>query len=270
MHEEIKLALPTLTENVYGFGKQAARLAQMAHIAHELMGSNISLSQNESSNMTKNENQDSYDLASLLDEAKFNLEGALDNFLNSRVSDSLVYDGNLGGMVTTDGLLNSEADFGNGRYNDHHFHYGYILYACGIMGKIDPSFVDKFGVKVDALYYDVAHGSNFDSKAAVDGIFFPGARHKVWFDGHSYASGMFSFGNGKSMESSSESVNCYYGALLWSIVRNGKAQDPSADDSPETDFARLLLATEIRGAKTYCEFLLKFVYSTATAQITVT
>jgi endo-1,3(4)-beta-glucanase len=204
--------------------------------------------------MTKTENQDGSVLASLFDEAKFNLEAALDNFLNSRVSDSLVYDGNLGGLVTTDGLLNSEADFGNGRYNDHHFHYGYILYACAIMGKIDPSFVDKYGSKVDAIYLDVAHGSNFDSKASVDGIFFPGARHKVWFDGHSYASGMFSFGNGKSMESSSESVNCYYGALLWSIVRNGKAQDPSADDSPETDFARLLLAMEIRGAKTYCEF----------------
>jgi len=78
----------------------------------------------------------------------------------------------------------------------------------------------------------------------------------VWFDGHSFASGMFPFGNGKSQESSSEAVNGYYGAYLWSLVRHGHGRHPESDTSSETDFARLLLATEIRGAKTYWQMSL--------------
>ena len=189
-------------------------------------------------------------MSTLFQQAKSSLYAALEGFLRGKVSDALVFDKNLGGMVSTDGLLNSNADFGNGRYNDHEFHYGYILVACAVMGKIDPAFVDELGAACDAIYYDVAYDLNFDSKES-QVLFFPGARHKVWFDGHSFASGMFSFGNGKSQESSSEAVNCYYGALLWSLVKHGKGEDPSTDDSPRTDFARLLLAMEIRGARTY-------------------
>ena len=53
--------------------------------------------------------------------------------------------------------------------------------------------------------------------------------------------------NGKSQESSSEAVNCYYGAYLWSRVRWGG----NNGDRRMVDYARLLLATEITGAKTY-------------------
>ena len=70
-----------------------------------------------------------------------------------------------------------------------------------------------------------------------------------WFDGHSYASGLFPFGNGKSQESSSEALNCYYGAYLWAMVREQRSS--SLDASVETDFARLLLSLEISGAQTY-------------------
>jgi endo-1,3(4)-beta-glucanase len=63
---------------------------------------------------------------------------------------------------------------------------------------------------------------------------------------HSFASGLFPFANGKSQESSSEAVNCYYGAYLWSKVRWG-----NSGDSKMMDFARLLLATELTGAKNY-------------------
>lgn len=73
------------------------------------------------------------------------------------------------------------------------------------------------------------------------------ARHKSWFDGHSFASGLFPFADGKSQESSSEATNCYYGAYLWSKVRWGS----SAEGSKHVNFARLLLATELTGAKTY-------------------
>lgn len=97
--------------------------------------------------------------------------------------------------------------------------------------------------------YDVAHRSyaSSDDSDSSHEAFFPLARHKSWFDGHSFASGLFPFASGKSMESSSESINCYYGAYLWSMVRG---KDDDASDN-QLEFARLLLATEIRAVKTY-------------------
>lgn len=240
LKQDIKLALPTLDENVYGFGKQSARLAQLAHIAHQL----------QPMNGTDSKVSTDSELGDLLDEAVHRLSFSLEHFLTGNVSDYLVYDGNLGGLVSQNGLLNSEADFGNGRYNDHHFHYGYILYACAVLGKIKPAFAQQFSHQVDAIYYDVAYDSNIVAGRA-SGVYFPAARHKVWFDGHSFASGLFPFGNGKSQESSSEAVNCYYGAYLWSLVKHEAAVDPESDISSQTDFARLLLATEIRGAQLY-------------------
>ena len=121
------------------------------------------------------------------------------------------------------------------RYDDHHFHYGYIIYACAILGKFDDNFVDEFGEYVDAIVADIA---NPDSKSS----YFPVARHKSWFDGHSWASGLFSQGNGKNQESSSEAVNCYYAVYLWSLVRKSAKLNY---------FSRLLLASEIRGAQAY-------------------
>lgn len=249
LQEDIKLALPTSIENVYGFGKQAARLAQLAHVGHMLLVGN----ETEDQSTTRHHNTSNSDyeiLSDLVNLTIRTLSDSLTGFLVSNVTDGLVYDANLGGLVTKDGLLNQHADFGNGRYNDHHFHYGYILYACAILGKLDPSFANQYHQEVDAIYFDIAHDSNFASQDA-DGVFFPGARHKVWFDGHSFASGLFHFGNGKSQESSSEAVNGYYGAYLWSLVRHGAATNPDSDTSAQTDFARLLLATEIRGARTY-------------------
>lgn len=122
------------------------------------------------------------------------------------------------------------------------------------MGKVNATFVTEYGKYVDTIMNDVAYFSNSDSQT-VGSEFFPLARHKSWFDGHSFASGLFPFGNGKSQESTSEAINCYYGAYLWSLVRHGAANEPEADESETTNFLRLLLATEIRGAKTYWHML---------------
>ena len=254
--EDIQLAQPTLDENIYGFGKQSARLAQLVQISHALKSALDGTNQTDAAGTSMDEHaRQSFatyaqDLNDVFDRAIDSLSTALEHFLTNNVADYLVYDSNLGGMVTINGLRSKDADFGNGRYNDHHFHYGYILYACAVMGKMDRGFVQKFGNAVDAIYFDVANDSNFVSQKA-KGVFFPAARHKSWFDGHSFASGLFPFGNGKSQESSSEAVNCYYGALLWSLVRHGAAEDPLSDSSMQTDFARVLLATEVSGAQMY-------------------
>merc|ERR1712196_125666 len=94
--------------------------------------------------------------------------------------------------------------------------------------------------------YDVTDRTSGSSEDSAEGSFFPLARHKAWFDGHSFASGLFPFASGKSMESSSESVNCYYGAYLWCMVRGTNKYH-----TDHFNFARLLLATEIRGVQKY-------------------
>ena len=123
-----------------------------------------------------------------------------------------------------------------------------MLYAAAILGRARPKFISQYGSYVDSLFYDVAHNSSSVTNLGSKGeIFFPLARHKSWFDGHSFASGLFPFADGKSQESSSEAVNCYFGAYLWSKVRWGG--NPGGDKI--VDYARLLLASEITGAKTY-------------------
>jgi endoglucanase Acf2 len=246
VERDVKLALPTMNEDIYGFGKQAARVANLVLIAEQLLDAGVD-GKDAATNRSSSSAGDQL-FKSCLDALRLAMTGLLDG---KSFRDQLVYDTSLGGIVASDGLLNTEADFGNGRYNDHHFHYGYLLYAAAVLGKYDSSFVKKYGMSVDAVYYDIAHNKNFDSTLAPSGAFFPGTRHKIWFDGHSFASGLFPFGNGKSQESSSEAVNAYYGAFLWSLVRNGAASNPSSDTSEQTDFARLLLATEIRGAQMY-------------------
>jgi endoglucanase Acf2 len=246
--EDIDLALPTLNENIYGFGKQSARLAQLAHVSRKLIISSNNRSSTDNSTSSDDANNEVIQL--LHNRSVEILSFSLKQLLSGNTTDMLLYDENLGGMITSDGARDPGADFGNGRYNDHHFHYGYILYACAILGRLDDSFVKEYGNRVDTLFYDVAHNANFNSQSS-DGVFFPGARHKLWFDGHSFASGLFPFANGKSQESSSEAVNCYFGAYLWSLIRHGAGESPEADTTTQTDFARLLLATEITGARTY-------------------
>lgn len=164
----------------------------------------------------------------------------------------LAYDAQLGGILSEEGMTNLNADFGNARYNDHHFHYGYVLYAAATLGRANPNFIVQYGPFVDALFYDIAHAGGISKNPDTNShdkndIFFPLARHKSWFDGHSFASGLFPFADGKSQESSSEAVNCYYGAYLWSRVRWGG----NNGDHKMVDYTRLLLAMEITGAKTY-------------------
>ena len=48
--------------------------------------------------------------------------------------------------------------------------------------------------------------------------FFPVARHKDFYDGHSWASGLFPMANGKSQESVSEAVNAYYSVHLLGVA----------------------------------------------------
>jgi endo-1,3(4)-beta-glucanase len=97
--------LPGDELNIYGYGKQVARLAQLAHITKK-----VTRRSNSTSNM--------------LDEITAKLHNSLVSLLDGEVKDELLYDAKFGGIVSKNGLSDPGEDFGNGRYNDHHFHYG--------------------------------------------------------------------------------------------------------------------------------------------------
>ena len=60
------------------------------------------------------------------------LKKALRPWLAADANSLLVYDASHGGVVTRAGYKDAHADFGNGRYNDHHFHYGYLVHAAAV------------------------------------------------------------------------------------------------------------------------------------------
>ena len=251
VEKDLDRVLPSLSENVYGFGKQLARLANLAKILCNFQGVDDETNRSNADGDTVVREDRHSKLDVLASKAADLLYGYLSKFLDDGNSDNLVYDSNFGGIVTRDGLYNSEADFGNGWYNDHHFHYGYILYASAIMANINTTFVDDYAPNINSILFDVAHNGNQNSEQ-VQGSFFPFTRHKAWFDGHSYASGLFPFGDGKSQESSSEAVNCYYGAYLWSLAYATSTGDGIKQQAmDQINFMKLLLAMEIRSTKTY-------------------
>ncbi|KAF1795349.1 Endo-1,3(4)-beta-glucanase [Phytophthora cactorum] len=72
-------------------------------------------------------------------------------------------------------------EFGNGVYNDHHYHYGYWVTASAILKKLDPSWsgITQLETMVWTLLRDVVNPSSDDP-------YFPKFRHFSWYLGHSY------------------------------------------------------------------------------------
>ena len=97
-----------------------------------------------------------------------------------------------------------------GFYNDHHFHYGYHIYAAAVATHFDSEWGRQHFDKLFLLVRDIANPS-------VDDTAFPKFRQKDWFQGSSWASGIGSppFLNGRNQESSSEAVAAYEGVALF-------------------------------------------------------
>ncbi|MFI2102850.1 glycosyl hydrolase [Isoptericola sp. NPDC019693] len=124
--------------------------------------------------------------------------------------------------------------FGSEEGNDHHFHYGYFLYAAGVVAADDPALADDLAPVLDLLAADVAAGD------AVGGM--PALRVFDAYAGHSWASGYAPFADGNNQESASEAVSAWNGLALWARARG--------DDGLESQ-ARWLLGAEAASARAY-------------------
>ncbi|MCA1782575.1 MAG: glycosyl hydrolase [Dermatophilaceae bacterium] len=138
------------------------------------------------------------------------------------------YDDRLGGLV------GQTPAYGSDEFNDHHFHYGHMLYAAGVLAVADPELADRWRTVADLVALDYA--------APTASVQFP--QHRVFDEwrGHSWASGPAPFADGNNQESSSEAVNAWAGLSLWA---------EAAGDAELSEHAAWLLSQETTSALDY-------------------
>lgn len=106
------------------------------------------------------------------------------------------------------GIVGNEASFGSDKeFNDHHFHYGYFIYAAAILAQYDSDFLDEHKDTVNLLVADIA---NYNPDEQL-----PLRRSFDAYAGHSWASGIVPFTDGNNQESTSEAINAWIGTALW-------------------------------------------------------
>jgi len=123
---------------------------------------------------------------------------------DTRASKCFVYDSETGGIV------GQQPAFGSEEFNDHHFHYGYFLYAAALASADDAALRDDIAPVMTLLAADLASGSASE--------LFPLRRTFDPYSGHSWASGPAPFADGNNQESSSEAVAAWNGLGLWAEV----------------------------------------------------
>jgi endoglucanase Acf2 len=141
------------------------------------------------------------------------LKRSLESWLTSKGNGSFVYHPNWGILVGYPGGFGSDWPF-----NDHHFHYGYFIRAAAEVARIDPAWAakDKWGGMVEMLIRECASPDRQDK-------LFPFARGFDRYEGHGWASGDAGFEAGNNEESSSESMNCWYGIAMWGAATGDTA-----------------------------------------------
>lgn len=173
--------------SMYYSGKALAKFAAIIYATNDLVG-NTSLA---ASGLTS-------------------LKTEFARFVNNKQIYPLVYDTVWKGAVSSGTYLTGDSglDFGNTYYNDHHFHYGYFIYAAAVIGYLDPTWVSANKDWVNMLVRDTSNPISTDP-------YFPFSRSFDWYHGHSWAKGLFDSGDSKDEESSSEDAMYAYAVKMW-------------------------------------------------------
>jgi endoglucanase Acf2 len=182
------IAKTSITANdSYYAGKQLARAATLLDIAEQL-----------------GQKKESSQLISILK----------DGFSTRLNGQYFYYDSTLKGVAA------QTKAFGSEDFNDHHFHYGYFIYAASILGKYDTDFLKNSQKKVNLLVADIASYASSSN--------FPVQRNYDAYAGHSWAAGLSPFADGNNQESSSEAINAWNGVALWAQLTNNTELQSSA------------------------------------------
>jgi len=149
-----------------------------------------------------------------------------DGFSKRLGTDYFYYD------TTLKGVAADTKAFGSEDFNDHHFHYGYFIYAASIFGRYDSDFLKQHQKQINLLVADIA---SYDATKN-----FPVQRNYDPYSAHSWAAGLSPFADGNNQESSSEAINAWNGVAKWGQLTN---------NSQLTDSAMWMLSGETATAK---------------------
>jgi endo-1,3(4)-beta-glucanase len=141
------------------------------------------------------------------------LQEEMATYVENRQRYPLFYDDAWKGIVSNAGFNDPGADFGNTYYNDHHFHFGYFVYACAVIGYLDAGWLARGDNKAwcQMLVKDFA-------EADYSGRDYPFSRSFDWWNGHSWAKGLFESADGKDEESTSEDGFASLAVKMWGRV----------------------------------------------------
>lgn len=101
----------------------------------------------------------------------------------------------------------------NAHLTDHHFTYGYYVFASAVLAMYDEQFMNQYGDMVEHLIRDYANPSRTDSM-------YPYFRSFDPYQGHSWAGGYGDNDSGNNQEAAGESLFGWVGQYLWSLVNN--------------------------------------------------
>ena len=117
------------------------------------------------------------------------LRRGVEVWLNGLAESKYTYDNTWGGLVNCGCWFNGYGcdnvypncpaysdpglNFGNDMYNDHHFHYGYHIYAAAILAEYDREWGRRYFQQVMLMIRDIANPSEKD-------VYFPTFRQKDW------------------------------------------------------------------------------------------
>ncbi|MEA5120312.1 MAG: glycosyl hydrolase [Propionibacterium sp.] len=132
------------------------------------------------------------------------------------------------------GIVGNTPSFGSDEFNDHHFHYGYFLYAAGVLAADDPALAERIAPVMNLVAADIA---SFPASE-----FFVANRNFDPYQSHSWASGTAPFADGNNQESVSEAVTAYAGLTLWARA---------SGDEPLEAQANWMHALEASAARAY-------------------
>lgn len=125
----------------------------------------------------------------LFERALNHLRDAVAVWYNGQALSPLVYDNEWGGVMgcgcdyngstcvnrypNCPALDDAGQNYGSGYYNDHHFHYGYHIYAAAVLARFDKNWLRQYFDHVLVLVRDISNPAKNDK-------YFPTFRHKDW------------------------------------------------------------------------------------------
>ena len=192
-----------------------------------------------------------------------NMKNSMDAWLNGTNPNSgagpadsfhLMHETTWGGLIVpADYYVNLVLDppapgsFDNSYYNDHHFQYGYLIYALYCIELYNPGYYrdrPQYHNQILHLMLDFVNPtiSQFSWKT----------RHKDWYAGHSWATGL-SLAVNRQQESVTEAINGYYAVyLLCNILGEEGATIPGL--STIKSCASCCIYNELLAAQKYYHF----------------